>query len=459
MDDHTNLRVAHNFWIHPSLSALWSAIKGDTDIGRFQPLYKVWILCAYQAGAKHPVVIYFLTTLAGLLLLPVWGLILDKVFNGGRRSPFWIWVYPLAFFIFAPFWNAFMYVSIQEKFLYFFGAPAIYFFLRTYEKNAPGNLAWVLLFTLLAIMSKETGIVFFLAFAAYAFCDAVFFRRRPRLSLIIWAASTVFSILYYIGIKHLLRNYTARYADSLGLATIIQRFHTSPFYIKAAALLALFMLIVQIVSRLRDRQFQENGQTLFAWLTGFYILILLPWGFPTYILPPLAVFFIASATGIFQAGDRWTTLRYVKRALLTALAFLTALFFILPQIEKMADKHKLVEAVRQLHAANPTAAFFYPAPYSETATSIQIFSGAPVTYLINGSLTPDRLAVSATGYLLINDECWPAGLRGISPAATVYSSSTWKIYSLKTEPGYQADFKEYPKRNPLQRLTALIKKL
>ncbi len=459
MDDHTNLRIAREFWQDPSWQSLLGLITGDAGIGRFQPLYKLWIISAYKFGADAPWLLYFLTTLAGLLVLPLWGMILDKIFNEGRRSPFWIWVYPLAFFIFIPFWNAFMYISIQEKFLYLFSAPAVFFFVRAYEETRWGDLGRAFLFCFLAVMSKETGIVLFLAFAAYAFFDATLFRRQRSLSWAAWAGNTAFFILYYFFIQHLMSNYTAKYARNLSLSSLGDNFLTAPFYIKILAGLNLSILLWYFIRKFWDNKFEENGRTLFAWLSLLYIFILLPWGFPTYLLPPLAVFAVSAAAPVFQAAERWPSGRWAPRAALVSLAYLIALFVIVPQIEKMADKRMVVHEINQLRSKAAGAEFFYPAPYPETAAALRAFSGARINYLSDSKLSAGLLTAPGPHYLLMNDECHPAALSDTAILKNIYRSSTWNIYEIGPKPGHQSYFKEYPAKNAFQNIVALIKKL
>jgi len=458
MDDHNNLTSSLNFWQHPSFERLQRMIVEDTGSGRFRPIYMLWIITVYKIGANAPYLIYFFTTLTGLLVLPLWGLILDKVFNHGKKSPFLVWIYPLAFSLFTPFWNLFMYISIQEKFIYLFSGPAILFFLRSYEKNCWKDFVISLVFACLATLSKETGIVLVISFSAYAFFDAIIFKRNPPLSLKIWGIATTLFTSYYFFIQQLLKSYTARYANNSNFHATITNLFSSPLHIKLALILSLIVILWQIGHKLTNRKFEENGESILAWLTSFYILILLPWGFQSYILAPLSAFVIGMGFFFFRLGDKYFLFKIFKRLIIIVLIFITAFFIIIPQIQKMADKHKVAKAVEAISKKDPSAIFFYPPPYAETATALSIFSQSQIIYVNEGGLSRKDIATGKTPYLLINDECSPAKLLNLSPGQQIYASETWRIYTLKFSTKERSSFKPVFDRNFLQTLKDYIKK-
>lgn len=458
MDDHTSLRIAQGFWSSPSINRVGSLIIGDTGLGRFRPINTLWIISAYKIGENAPLLLYFFITLAGLLLLPLWGIIADNVFNGGRRDPFWIWFFPLTFFLFTPFWNAFMYISIQEKFVYFFSAPAIFFFLKAYEHNHLNKLVPAFLFSALAVAGKETGASLFMAFTAYAVTNLVLFRRTIKISLIATLINSVAFIAYYFFIRGIMKNYTAAYADGMTISKILSALAGSPLYIKCILIAAVLVIAMAAIRRATGRPLTNSGHTLFAWLALFYIAIMLPWGFSTFRLAPLAVFIAFIAAPLLKVGDKLFPWRMLKNTLLALLIFLTAWNIIIPCIQKMADKRAVVTAIRDVMARTPDASFFYPAPFSETADALRAFSGANIIYLSDNSLSADSLT-KRTNFLLANDESSPVTLCGVATGRTVYESSTWWIYPLVKNARTTTSFKESQQQNVFQRFKDKLKAL
>lgn len=459
MDDHSNLNISRDFWLNPSIEKFSTMLSGDMQVGRFRPLYMLWIITAYPLGLQAPHLVYFFITLTGLLTLPLWGLSLDRVFNGSGRSPFLIWAYPLAFFIFTPFWNSLMYISTLEKFVYLFSAPAVFYFLRAYDRASKPDLALAFLWSLLATLGKETGASLFLAFALYAFFDAVFFKRRPGFSWGALAVSAAIFTGYYSFMKNLLKNYTAKYASSLNIHDILARFCDAPLFIKVLAGLSIALLIREIINQWSRARHKEAGRTLFAWLTLCYILVLLPWGFMNYLLAPLAAFVIAAALPFFQIGDGHRAVRAIKRAGMIILVFLVGIFITLPSIQKIADKRMVVEAIKKLSAQTPPAAFFYPSPYMETAAALHSFTRADIAYLKDNQLLARDIPDGLRGYLILNDECAPAALTDVGAGDKVYANSTWAIYALIPKTGERVSFKPPFAQNRLQQLKNFLKAL
>ena len=459
MDDHSNLRISRDFWGDPSWGRLERFIMDDISVGCFRPVYKLWIISAYKIAENAPVLIYFFTTLIGLALLPLWGLILDNAFNQKKRDPFLIWVYPLSFFLFTPFWNAFMYISVQERFIYFFSTPAIYFFLKSYSDKKWQPFLLSLLFVFLAIMAKATGIVLIMGFAAYAFLDAILFKRQARASWMITAISAAVFSGYYFFIQSTLKNYTAKYASNSNIHSILANLLASPVYIKLILFILAFVILYEIFRKLIDKDFEGTGASLFAWLTIFYILILTPWGFQTYLLSPMAPFLMATGVFFFKWRDRSPLFKRIKQISLVILIFLVTFLIIIPQIHKMADKRKVAAQVHSISTQDPSAVFFYPRPYEETSIALSAFSGSKINYLGNGALTARDIPARTTPYLLINDECAPAQLSDLSASAQVYASSTWAIYKLKTTPAQSSSFKPPFAQNFIQVLKTFIKRI
>ena len=437
MDDHTNLRMMHEFQKTSFLNNFQQFINAEISTGRFRPIYVLWVLSMYKVFAETPIMIYFLTTLAGMLLLPLWGLLADNVFNDSHRSPFWIWVFPLTFFCFTPFWNIFMYISIQEKFIYFFGTPAILFFLKAYRRNTPLWLIPALLFSLLAMAGKETGIFLLMGAVAYALTDILIFKRNKIVSTITALSGSAAATGYYFFISGLIKGYSSKYAGGMSLLKLGAALTTAPLVIKIIVATAVIGLAGTIITSFMDRSRNDNGYCLFPWLTLCFILILLPWGFPNYMLAPLAMIVIFSAAPALTLTNHWRHGPVVKNAIVIILAFSAAVYIVIPRINKMADKRKIAEEVQLLARMNPEAVFFYPGGMEETYNALQAFSGVTITYLRDNTLPAERLGTKAPAFLLQNDENGTVQATGITADRIVYRNSTWRVTMLRRAAGSQ----------------------
>ncbi len=459
MDDHSNLMISRGFWEHASWKGLSDLFIQDLGVGCFRPVYKLWIIGVYKAAEHAPVLIYFFTTLIGLALLPLWGLILDNVYDQKKRDPFLIWVYPLSFFIFTPFWNAFMYISVQERFIYLLGAPAIFFFLKSYDAKKWQPLLLSYMFVALAIMAKATGIVLIMAFMAYAFSDAVIFKRRPKASWLICAINAAMIAGYYLFVQATVASYTKKYASNANLQSIVNNLLTSPLYIKLILLLCVTIIASELFRKLVRKDLEETGVTLFAWLTIFYIIILTPWGFLPYLLAPMAPFLMAAGLFFFRRGDHILFYERGKRALLVIMLFCVGAFIIIPQVQKMADKRTVITAIRAIAQHDPAAAFFYPPPYQETLNALSFFSEKKIIYLADKTLGPNDIPAGTTPYLLVNDECSAARLSGLSVGHQAYANNTWHIYPLQRSAVPATSFKPAFTQNLMQKLKKVLKDL
>jgi hypothetical protein len=126
---------------------------------------------------------------------------------------------------------------------------------------------------------------------------------------------------------------------------------------------------------------------------------------------------------------------------------------IIPRISKMADKRKVVEAVRTIEQHSP-GRFFYPPPFEETAQSLEGFSSAKVIY--TGRIDPGLLDAKGENYLVINDEAGPIMLEGVGIGKEVYRNGTWVVWTLTTRPGVRQEFRLSLPKNMLQKIKDLV---
>jgi hypothetical protein len=129
MDDLTFRQLAGNFWSGKTsfISMIFDDIHG---LGRFHPVCYLWIILVYWV--KYPLLIYLLVFLIGAYVLLLWGQLMSRFLFKTPASSYVQWVFPLGFFLFPAFWNIFMYISVQEKFIFIFGSLSLYSLFKSY---------------------------------------------------------------------------------------------------------------------------------------------------------------------------------------------------------------------------------------------------------------------------------------------------------------------------------------
>jgi hypothetical protein len=152
------------------------------------------------------------------------------------------------------------------------------------------------------------------------------------------------------------------------------------------------------------------------------------------------------------AGQQFWTLRLPYIVLIAAI-MLTLVMDIIPKISMMADKRKVVDAVKYLNQ-EAKGEFFYPGPYPETADSLRGFSLAQVVY--TDTINAPSLAKGEKNYLVVNDEAGPVFLNGVDVSQELYRNGTWEIWLLHKAPDVHKKFKLLLPQNMLQRIKHII---
>ncbi|MBI3601380.1 MAG: hypothetical protein HY209_00555 [Candidatus Omnitrophica bacterium] len=439
MDDAHGLDNAQDFWSGKrSLSAM---IAGDIhSFGRFRPLYYLWVVCAY--AIKAPVMIYLFVTVIGFGALLAWGRIITHIFPDAGQDIFTRYVYPLVFFAFTPFWNIFMYVSVQEKFVYLFGTAAIYVLLQAYRKESLRGVFLSLGLVILAMAGKEIGLALIASFFVFAVADWWLIGLAPRLSRWMAAISGTVLIGYIFLIRLILGGYTAGYKDKMNVVSMVKAALAAPLMIKGIFCVALVTIAAYfILSRTRRAAGVKPYFLIMPLFVLAYMVILLPWRFANYLLAPLAPFLGVSVYLFFVfVCSIHPKVAAASRFLVIVLTVIILINVIIPRISKMADKRKIVAALVDLRQVHPRAKFFYPPPMMETFEALRYFSGADIVYA--GKMEGGMLAKCVSScYLLINDEAAPMELESVVASQGMYTNGTWAIYHMDRQEGAHAVFK------------------
>jgi hypothetical protein len=435
MDDHTNLGIADTYQKSVDKgSFLIDQILADTQRnGRFRPIYFIWVNWAYSTFTSNPTALYLLMLIVNYGALFLWGRVILKCFVVSKNQhKFTLCIYPLLFFVFTPFWNIFMYISLQEKFIYWLSPLAILSFIRLYERKHVLDFLFFSFFMTLIILSKETGIALFISFIFYSALDLIFLQKHRKLSTFILVVFSVFSLFYYFFIKFISVGYTKRYGENLDLISITAKLLDGPIVIQLLLVMSAIVIAFWMLRLNKSNTKITPYAVIVPLYLGFYIACLSPWGFVNYLMAPIAPLIFISVFPVYDyLYSKLAMSRICLNILIVIPVFGILITTILPRIEKMADKRTVVEAIRTLASENKRPKFYYPPPMSETALHLGQFSGVEISYIENLKLDRSIFFNNLhTQYLVLNDESYRPQLENVFLEKRMYENSTWAIYLL-----------------------------
>lgn len=433
MDDVSNRTIAGNFWT--GLESFGSLISDDIGRGRFRPLYILWIVSVYMIS--NPVLIYGLIAVLLLAILLVWGQIVDGLFQHDDpvQTAVAKYCFPLSFFVFTPFWNIFMYISLQEKFIYVFSALSIYFLIKAYERQSIQSFGAAFVFLIVGVAGKETALALLGSYVFYALLDLVVFKKNAFMSKKLLLGSGVFGCSYVIFIRSILGDYTEKYKDNSHVSGYIDSLLAAPMIVKLLLILAVLTLCIFIVLKMLGKAKTVNDQ--FVIVPGFiiaYFFILLPWGVVSYLMAPLAPFIMIMFYPIFRFGCRLhKMIKVVFVGGVVVLAYLIFGFVDMPRIEKMANIKKAVEAIQQVDQLRSNSRFFYPPGYIESAGTMKHYTQTDMIYVEDGTLDVTMITDEGPNYLIFEDQSRSIQLEDVRVGDQVYENSTWMVFEVLFE--------------------------
>jgi hypothetical protein len=443
MDDAQNLEIAARIHgaAHPA-AEWWRTVRWDLNhIGTFRPGYYLWIALAYSLFAAAPLALYVLMALLNLAVLVGWGHFAVRVFRvpTPHRELVRFGLPPL-FFLFTPLWNVFMYVSLQEKFVLLFGLLSALFLAAFFRHGRFGHFLLALVAVLAGLATKSTMTYLALAYAGFALADLVLLGRSRRRSALVLIVYTALLAGFYVFISGHLGIYTGRYGQRLQPSVLVNQFLLAPRAVQLLCLLSLSAFVWMIHTLRRGTCAWEPFALIVPLALPAYVAVILPWGFPNYILSPLApwVLILAVPVWLIVLERRPRAGRWLNQAATGAVALLLVLV-IWPRIERMADSRRLLDSVRSL--SSRPARFFLPPPYMEPADAIRRFTGVRVKFLADGILEKRRLVSGDASFLIFGRDFPALRLEEVRPGAEVHANSTWKIFRLEPAPGQRRDFR------------------
>lgn len=456
-DDVQNLGTAEHVWQSDHfLSALWGTIKSDlASWGIFRPVYYSSVVITYHFFKDMPWLIYILLAIFNFVAMFFWGVVISKMFavkkNQLLLSTF---LFPLSFLLFTPFWNIFVHISFQEKYIVFFSALSLYFLERAYCKEKIGYLIPTVAFMVLGILSKPTGIYLAMTYIVFAVADLVFIKYKKRISLWVLLINMILFVFYYWFITNNLRGYAGQY--SLSGASIINNLSNSSIIVKSLIATALIMGTWSFILILRKK---NNFSPLVLTIPlGFlsYVLVLAPWHFASYLLSALTPYALIMFFPVYiWLNNKNSVLKNLTNICLILLVTISFLFIAIPRISKLTDIKNVEKFIS--NSNENTNVYFFPPPFSEAAEAISRITKAKIIFLHEGQLTSEKLQSNKEYYLIVNDEVLAVKLDRVAAGKRVYQNNTWEVFHLvrnnQSNEVFKVDFPE----NPVEKFKSLLR--
>lgn len=461
VDDWQHIQTVNPIWDSPNiLKSLFESIKCDLLGGKIRSVHWIYSFIVYKFFNKAVFLIYILNFLAQMAILPLWGLMFHKMFSKESRvSPDTLFIFPLSLFIFTPFWNNFMYISVQEKLVFFFSTIAIYFFMLTYDKNKTRYLVLSFIFALLCLFSKPTGIYIILTFFAYSFIYFIFHRKNKIFPGIYVLFCLLILFAYFLLIKSVVKpgGYSSRYVANLNILAVLNQLKQSSMVIKALFALAIFSLPLYLF--LIKKKFFNFCSLLVPVAFIAYLFVILPWGTSNYFLGPLAPFVLGMFfPAYYLAKEKLSQfkLNYLPSLAVVMLSFLVLTQIIIPRINKIAEIKDIETEIIKLKHDKINARFYFPPDYPETSFALSQFTKVEINYLSQGILDATMLS-EGDNYLIYRDECSMITLKNVKLAETVFQDNTWKIFEVVKSNNVETVNIKFP-RTILHKIVRFFKK-
>ena len=211
----------------------------------------------YLVFQHHPTGFYIFVLILNMLAMLLWGRLFYEFFEVPEKYRYLtIFLFPLSFFFFTPFWNIFMYVSVQEKFVVWFSAISLYFFYQSYSRKRPSDIFFALGVAVLGVLSKPTMISLIGIYIFWSILDLLFYRKDKVLSL--WYIG-VNSILFFVyGVftfkVQLKSGYTSSYGQNLNITSLIQRVCSGSLVVKVLLVMGIVFFFGFLVNSIRNKK-------------------------------------------------------------------------------------------------------------------------------------------------------------------------------------------------------------
>jgi len=459
VDDSWLLENAKSVWSGGnSLGNLWQIISDGTRWGMFRPVFFTWNALVYHIFRNNPLLIYIGMAIFNLTVLLLWGFILNKIWLSEEKNRLRdIFLYPLTFFIFTPFWNTFMYISMQQKFIIFFSALAIYLFYKGYTREKKIFFVLSVFAILLGILTHAEGIFLNLAMLLLSLVLFLLTKKRNLIFCFVLNFVLFISYLFFTVAIQMKGSYTSRYGNNLNNLTL--NFIAAPALVKILAVGSIFYFCSLYILILKKKN--KFSPVIFVFPLGFICLfaVLLPWGFPNYHLSALTPFIVGMFFPLYSfLNSRSPVLKKIINSSLLLIVFLTLFFIWMPRISKISDIKKTEDFIIEFEKGQKTSTYFMTSPCAEACNGIGYFTKANTIYLSDSLLSESRLTGSANNFVIFRDECPRVSFDGVQESREIYKNNTWEILQVNAKKGSNKEFKVTFPENPVEKIKNFLKK-
>ncbi len=459
VDDSWLLENAKLVWSGGNfLGNLWQIISEGIQWGMFRPVFFTWNVLVYHIFRNTPLLIYIGMAAFNLATLLLWGFILNKVWLNEKKNMLWgIFLYPLTFLIFTPFWNIFMYISMQQKFIIFFSALEVYFFYKGYTRERKIYFVFSVFAILLATLIHGEGI--FLSLAMLLLSLVLFFLTKKSKFIFSFVLNLILflSYLFFTVAVQLKGTYTAKYGNNLN--NYLANFLTAPVLIRILTFLSIFYFCLLYIIIVKHKN--KFSPLFLVFPLGYvcFIAILLPWGFPNYHLSVLSPFIMGMFFPLYSfLNSKSLFLKTLVNSVLLVFVLFVLFFIWIPRISKISDIKKTVQFITEFEKKNNTNVYFMGPHCGEACVGIGYFTGAKTIYLTDSLLPSHRLIESANNFVIFRDECPTVYFDGVQESKDIYKNNTWKIIQVNRKEGVNKEFNVYFPVNPIEKIKDFFRK-
>jgi len=329
-----------------------------------------------------------------------------------------------------------MYISLQERFYLIFGGVAFFMYLLAKKKGSVIAVLLSTLFLSLLMLAKETGISILMSFLIFTILDILFLSKEKVVNGSFLIASTIFGIPYIMFMfnKVIGGSYpgTGNYHLRGSIGELLKKVAAIPL----VCWLILSFSILSIVYAVYKKYSHQAGLPrdylwiLFPLSLMTYIGILIPWGFPTYMLSPVALFLFPTLyLFVYPLSPK---LKKTFYSFMVPLSLFVVIFNVIPSVSVMADQRKLAEFVDE-NLDHHNAYIVTPAVLEEVSVKLTENIGVRTEDYGENRAESSQLDPLKANYLLMNHDCGPFELRGLTIGAEVYRNATWSLHQIVFE--------------------------
>jgi hypothetical protein len=247
----------------------------------------------------------------------------------------------------------------------------------------------------------------------------------------VFSLSTVMLYLVFTLQVQTRGGYTAKYSDGLAPMQLLRSAIGAPRSVLLLAAVGV-IAVLAAVRRGRDGRLAALGREALLPLGLLaYLAVLLPWGYPTYLLSGTAPFVVGSMLVLaHRAGPVLNRLAEPAWIFFPVLASLLLGAFALDIVPKVGWQTDLGEVKAFLQSdIIGDAVFYFPPPFVEHAGSLGSFTGRDVRFIPTGELRRTDLP-EAEVFLIAYLDQRPVFLEGVEVGPAVFENPSWAVHPL-----------------------------